>query len=220
MYFGTWSRLTWFLPPHSPVGGFATELYAAHYCHSRTAFGFECRTTGLTSKPHHAHGNFAPLMWIVSPATGIDFQPQTRLPCRPYYTAVPIGWQYVFPAKNNICVVFFRMSRRFRSKRKFILCFLRNYFEFAGSAPYARKCGVLCFELYFERMPFLPFLFYSPYAGFCKNCIRRHVKPESSSVQVCPKCFRCPRSIRIINPRKSVVKHLGAQNFDNSMKTR
>ena len=61
-----------------------------------------------------------------------------------------------------------------------------------------------------ERMPFLPFLFYSPYAGFCKNCIRRHVKPESSSVQVCPKCFRCPRSIRIINPRKSVVKHLGA----------
>ena len=149
MYFGTWSRLTWFLPPHSPVGGFATELYAAHYCHSRTAFGFECRTTGLTSKPHHAHGNFAPLMWIVSPATGIDFQPQTRLPCRPYYTAVPIGWQYVFPAKNNICVVFFRMSRRFRSKRKFILCFLRNYFEFAGSAPYAHKCGVLCFELYF-----------------------------------------------------------------------
>ena len=62
-------------------------------------------------------------MWIVSPATGIDFQPQTRLPCRPYYTAVPIGWQYVFPAKNNICVAFFRMSRRFRSKRKFILCF-------------------------------------------------------------------------------------------------
>lgn len=107
MYFGTWSRLTWFLPPHSPVGGFATELYAAHYCHSRTAFDSECRTTGLTSKPHHAHGNFAPLMWIVSPATGIDFQPQTRLPCRPYYTAVPIGWQYVFPAKNNICVVFF-----------------------------------------------------------------------------------------------------------------
>ena len=74
------------------------------------------------------------------------------------------------------------MSRRFRSKRKFILCFLRNYFEFAGSAPYAHKCGVLCFELYFERMPFLPFLFYSPYAGFCKNCIRRHVKPESSGL--------------------------------------
>ena len=88
--------------------------------------------------------------------------------------------------------------------------FLRNYFEFAGSALYAHKCGVLCFELYFERMPFLPFLCYSPYAGFCKNCIRRHVKPESSSVQVCPKCFRCPRSILIINPQKSVVKHLGA----------
>jgi hypothetical protein len=62
-------------------------------------------------------------MWIVSPATGIDFQPQTRLPCRPYYTAVPIGWQYVFPAKNNICVAFFRMSRRFRSKRKLFLFF-------------------------------------------------------------------------------------------------
>ena len=105
--------------------------------------------------------------------------------------------------------------------RENLFCvFFRNYFEFAGSAPYAHKCGVLCFELYFERMTFLPFLFYSPYAGFCKNCIRRHVKPESSSVQVCPKCFRCPRSIRIINPRKSVVKHLGAQNFDNSMKTR
>ena len=44
------------MPPHSPVGGFATELYAAHYCHSRTAFDSECRTTGLTSKPHHAHG--------------------------------------------------------------------------------------------------------------------------------------------------------------------
>lgn len=157
MYFGTWSRLTWFLPPHSPVGGFATELYAAHYCHSRTAFDSECRTTGLTSKPHHAHGNFAPLMWIVSPATGIDFQPQTRLPCRPYYTAVPIGWQYVFPAKNNICVVFFRMSRRFRSKRKFILCFLRNYFEFAGSAPYAHKCGAPCFELYFRKDAFSSF---------------------------------------------------------------
>ena len=105
-------------------------------------------------------------------------------------------------------------------QEKIYFVFLRNYFEFAGSAPYAHKCGVLCFELYFERMPFLPFLFYSPYAGFCKNCIRRHVKPESSSVQVCPKCFRCPRSIRIINPQKSVVKHLGAQNFDNSMKTR
>ena len=72
--------------------------------------------------------------------------------------------------------------------------------------------NAVCFVLSFisERMPFLPFLFYSPYAGFCKNCIRRHVKPESSSVQVCPKCFRCPRSIRIINPQKSVVKHLGA----------
>lgn len=88
--------------------------------------------------------------------------------------------------------------------------------------PHRMLTNAVCFVLsfIFERMSFLPFLFYSPYAGFCKNCIRRHVKPESSSVQVCPKCFRCPRSIRIINPRKSVVKHLGAQNFDNSMKTR
>ena len=66
------NRLTWSLTPHSPVGGFATKLYAAHYCPSRAC------PTGLTSKPHHAHGGFAPLMWIASPATGIDFQPQTR----------------------------------------------------------------------------------------------------------------------------------------------
>lgn len=62
-----------------------------------------------------------------------------------------------FLQKNNICVVFFRMSRRFRSKRKFILCFLRNYFEFAGSAPYAHKCGAPCFELYFRKDAFSSF---------------------------------------------------------------
>ncbi len=29
------TRLTWSLPPHSPVGRFATKHYAAHYCFSR-----------------------------------------------------------------------------------------------------------------------------------------------------------------------------------------
>ena len=198
------------MPPHSPVGGFATELYAAHYCHSRTAFGFECRTTGLTSKPHHAHGNFAPLMWIVSPATGIDFQPQTRLPCRPYYTAVPIGWQYVFPAKIIYVSRFFACHVGSEARENLFCVFSGIILNLP--VLHRMLTNAVCFVLSFisERMPFLPFLFYSPYAGFCKNCIRRHVKPESSSVQVCPKCFRCPRSIRIINPQKSVVKHLGA----------
>ena len=39
--------------------------------------------------------------------------------------------------------------------RENLFCvFLRNYFEFAGSAPYAHKCGVLCFELYFRKDAF------------------------------------------------------------------
>ena len=33
---------------------------------------------GLTSKPHHAPRRFGRITWIVLPATGIDFQPQTR----------------------------------------------------------------------------------------------------------------------------------------------
>ena len=48
---------------------------SSHYCLSRLS---ERTPTGLTSKPHHAHGSFVPLTWIALPATGIDFQPQTR----------------------------------------------------------------------------------------------------------------------------------------------
>ena len=67
-------RLTWSLPPHSPAGGFAPKPVAPHYYLSRHYFF----SAGLTSKPHHAHNDFALLTWIVLPATGLDFQPQTR----------------------------------------------------------------------------------------------------------------------------------------------
>lgn len=33
---------------------------------------------GLTSRPHHDHECFDSLTWIALPATGFDFQPQTR----------------------------------------------------------------------------------------------------------------------------------------------
>lgn len=69
------SALTWSLPPHPPPGRFAPRIFSPHYCSSR-AF---C-PDGLTSKPHHAHRKFPRLMWIVLPATGIDFQPQTAEP--------------------------------------------------------------------------------------------------------------------------------------------
>ena len=66
------SALTWSLPPHPPPGRFAPRIFSPHYCFSRAV----C-PDGLTSKPHHAHRKFPRLMWIVLPATGIDFQPQT-----------------------------------------------------------------------------------------------------------------------------------------------
>jgi len=57
----------------TPAGGKVRyPVLTSHYCFSRTD------PAGLTSKPHHAHGNFTPLTWVVLPATGIDFQPQTR----------------------------------------------------------------------------------------------------------------------------------------------
>jgi len=63
-------RLTWSLPPHSPAGRFAHKPCSPLLLLSTLS-------AGLTSKPHHAH-NFSLLMWIVLPATGLDFQPQTR----------------------------------------------------------------------------------------------------------------------------------------------
>ena len=42
---------------------------------------------GLTSKPHHAPRHFGRITWIALPATGIDFQPQTRVIILPYYTS-------------------------------------------------------------------------------------------------------------------------------------
>lgn len=48
-------RLTWSLPPHSPAGGFAPKPVAPHYYLSRHYFF----SAGLTSKPHHAHNDFA-----------------------------------------------------------------------------------------------------------------------------------------------------------------
>jgi hypothetical protein len=42
-------------------------LLSAHYA-----------PVGLTTRPHHAHESFDSLTWIVLPATGFDFQPQTR----------------------------------------------------------------------------------------------------------------------------------------------
>ena len=69
------SALTWSLPPHPPPGRFAPRIFSPHYCFSRAV----C-PDGLTSKPHHAHRKFPRLMWIVLPATGIDFQPQTAEP--------------------------------------------------------------------------------------------------------------------------------------------
>ena len=57
-----YARLTWSLPPHSPV----------NMC-------FLVFFTGLTSKPRHAHESLKDsLTWIPLPATGLDFQPQTR----------------------------------------------------------------------------------------------------------------------------------------------
>ena len=39
----------------------------------------EYNLDGLTSKPHHAPRRFGRITWIALPATGIDFQPQTRM---------------------------------------------------------------------------------------------------------------------------------------------
>ena len=56
-----YARLTWSLPPHSPV----------NMC-------FLVFFTGLTSKPRHAHESLKDsLTWIPLPAAGLDFQPQT-----------------------------------------------------------------------------------------------------------------------------------------------
>ncbi len=75
---------------------------------------------GLTSKPHHAHGGFAPLTWIVLPATGIDFQPQTRPRgdiCNyrhPYF-----GLQSIFARIFHYFMKYFRFSCKNRKKLNF-----------------------------------------------------------------------------------------------------
>ena len=71
------NRLTWSLPPHPPAGGLATRHHVPHDSPSRVLRQYR-RPAGLTSKPHHAHSCFELLTWIVSPATGLDLQPQTR----------------------------------------------------------------------------------------------------------------------------------------------
>lgn len=52
-----------------------------------------------------------------------------------------------FSCKNNICVVFFRMSRRFRSKRKFILCFYGIILNLP--VPHRMLTNAVCFVLSF-----------------------------------------------------------------------
>ena len=69
-------RLTWFLPPHSPTGSVATRRYASHYCLSRNACFDMLRLDLLLDRTMLT--GLCPLTWIVLPATGIDFQPQTR----------------------------------------------------------------------------------------------------------------------------------------------
>ena len=46
-------RLTWSLPPHSPAGALAPKAMASPLLALSAR-----RLAGLTSKPHHAHGNF------------------------------------------------------------------------------------------------------------------------------------------------------------------
>ena len=76
-----YARLSWSLPPHSPV----------NMC-------FLVFFTGLTSKPRHAHESLKDsLTWIPLPATGLDFQPQTRA----YLLSVFIQFPYLICRCRN-----------------------------------------------------------------------------------------------------------------------
>jgi len=65
-------KLTWSLPPHPPAGTFAHKAFAFPLLALSAR-----KLAGLTSRSHHAHRRFHRLTWVVSPATGLDFQPQT-----------------------------------------------------------------------------------------------------------------------------------------------
>ena len=61
--------LTWSLPPHLPFPGFSR---------------------GLTSKLRHDHCRIPQqLTWILSPVTGLDFQPQTQTTAIPSHSSCP-----------------------------------------------------------------------------------------------------------------------------------
>ena len=78
------ARLTWFLPPHSPPGGFAPKAVASPLLPlSSGATG----RTDLHLSRTMLTGGFRLLTWIVLPATGIDFQPQTHASSCYYYSA-------------------------------------------------------------------------------------------------------------------------------------
>ena len=63
------------------------------------------RPAGLTSRPHYDHRRFGRLTWIALPATGIDFQPQTRpFALQQHYSII---W-YKKQAQNNI---FFTLAK-------------------------------------------------------------------------------------------------------------
>ncbi len=111
-------RLTWSFAPHPPTGGFAHKPSRSPLLPLSAA----TPPVGLTSKPHHAHGIIVPLMWIVSPATGIDFQPQTRFRTQYHYT-------WLFPKTQTISCVFFD--------------FFKNFFEILFTFPSNRRIWLL-----------------------------------------------------------------------------
>ena len=76
------TQLTWFSPPHSPAGGFAPK----HLCSPLLPLSLKkynmrlkklaCGRTYFYTAPC-SQLDFKLFTWIVSPATGIDLQPQT-----------------------------------------------------------------------------------------------------------------------------------------------
>lgn len=69
------TQLTWFSPPHSPAGGFAPKPSRSPLLPLSLKIiicGRSYFYTAPCSQP-----TFWLFTWIVSPATGIDLQPQT-----------------------------------------------------------------------------------------------------------------------------------------------
>ena len=93
-------RLTWSLPPHSPAGAFAGVPSFSHAGPLRRndvgvsrPRAYSTAAGRTYTKPHHAQRPsgvflFGRLTWVVSPAAGIDFQPQTRKLQQCYYTTI------------------------------------------------------------------------------------------------------------------------------------